>query len=172
MNRTLLLNASFEPIRVVSWRRAFLLFFQGKVEVLEAYTAEVRTVTQSFKVPAVVRLRSWVPLKIHHRGIRFSRTNIYLRDNYQCQYCAKRFSEEKLTLDHIIPVVRGGKKNWENIVTACVRCNQKKGHKNLEEVGLSLLNVPRMPKWLPGFYGTVEAANAHELWEPYLEALK
>ena len=155
-------------MRVVSWKRAFILLFQGKVEILEVYTAEIHTVSRMFKVPAVVRLRQWVPLKPLQHGIRFSRANIYLRDNFQCQYCTKRFHEDKLTLDHVVPVLRGGKKTWENIVTACVRCNQKKGHKSIEEAGFRLLNHPQMPKWLPGFYGAIQTANAPEVWERYL----
>jgi 5-methylcytosine-specific restriction endonuclease McrA len=168
MHSTLLLNAGFEPLRIVSWQRAFTLIFQGKVEILEEYVTTVHTVSRSFRVPAVIRLRRWVNLKRQTPVIRFSRANIYARDDHRCQYCQQRFSERELTLDHVVPVVRGGKKTWENIVAACIRCNQRKGDRTPEEVGLKLLRRPAMPHWLPGLIGTVRTTAAPDLWEPYL----
>jgi 5-methylcytosine-specific restriction endonuclease McrA len=164
----LLLNAGYEPLRIVSWQRAFVLVFQGKVEILEEYKLTVRTVSQQFKIPAVIRLRRWVHLKRQAPVIRFSRANLYERDEYRCQYCYKRFPEKELTLDHVVPVVRGGKKTWENIVTACIRCNQKKGDRTPEETGLKMLKKPRLPHWLPGTFGSVRAKTAPEIWFPYL----
>jgi len=165
---TLLLNAGFEPLRIIGWERAFVLIFQGKVEILEEYGAVVRSVTRQFKVPAVVRLRRWVNLKRQTPIIRFSRANIYARDEYRCQYCYQRFTERELTLDHVKPVVRGGKKTWENIVAACMRCNQKKSDRSPEEVGFKLLRAPHAPRWLPGMLGTIRHKATPELWEPYL----
>lgn len=142
MQKTLLLNAGFEPLRVVSWQRAFSLIFQGKVEILEEYGAKIHTVSEEFKVPAVIRMRRWVNLKKHAPVIRFSRANVYARDDYRCQYCYVCFSEKDLTLDHVHPVVHGGKKTWDNIVTACIRCNQKKGIAVLKKWDLLFLNNP------------------------------
>lgn len=170
MHHTLLLNASFEPLRIVSWQRAFVLIFQGKVEILEEYTSAVSTVSQKFKVPAVIRLRKWINLKRQSPVIRFSRVNIYLRDEYKCQYCYKKFGDRELTLDHVYPAVRGGRKTWENIVAACIRCNQKKGNRTPEEANLKLLNLPIIPTWLPGMFSTVKTKSAPDLWEPYLQA--
>jgi len=168
MNNTLLLNAGFEPLRVLSWQRAFVLIFQGKVEILEEYSSLVSTVSRQFKVPAVIRLRRWVNLKRQTPIIRFSRQNVYARDDYRCQYCYKKFAERELTLDHVYPAVRGGKKTWENIVSACMRCNQKKGDRTLEDSGLRLLNKPRVPNWLPGMFHTVRTKSAPDIWAPYL----
>src|ERR1044072_7615811 len=138
MQHTLLLNAGFERLRIVSWPGAFVLIFQGKVEILEEYTAAVSTVSQKYKIPAVIRLRRWIHLKRQSPVIRFSRANLYLRDEYRCQYCYKRFPDKELTLDHVVPVVRGGRKTWENIVTACIRCNQRKGDRTPEGMGVRL----------------------------------
>lgn len=168
MHSTLLLNAGFEPLRIVSWQRAFVLVFQNKVEILEEYGGTVSTVTRRFRIPAVIRLRRWVNLKRQLPMIRFSRANLYARDDYRCQYCCKRFPERELTLDHVIPAVRGGRKTWENIVTACIRCNQGKGDRTPEEANMKLLSRPHVPHWLPGMVGTIKTTTAHELWEPYL----
>jgi 5-methylcytosine-specific restriction endonuclease McrA len=165
---TLLLNAGYEPLRVVSWQRAFVLAFQGKVEVLEEYGISVSSVSRQFRIPAVVRLRRWVNLKRPGPVIRFSRQNVYARDDIRCQYCAKRFPEKELTLDHVIPAVRGGKKTWENIVTACIRCNQRKGDRTPEEANMKLLKKPHVPHWLPGMMGSIKTTSAPALWEPYL----
>lgn len=168
MQNTLLLNASFEPLRIISWQRAFVLAFQGKVEILEEYQANVRTVTREYRVPAVIRLRRWVKLARKTPMIRFSRANVYARDEYCCQYCYNRFPERDLTLDHVKPVVQGGRKTWDNIVTACVRCNQKKSDREPTEVGLRLLKRPVTPSWLPGLSGSVRIKAAPDVWRPYL----
>ena len=168
MHTTLLLNAGFEPLRIVSWQRAFTLIFQGKVEILEEYSSEVHTVTRAYRVPAVIRLRRWVNLKRSTPVIRFSRANIYARDEHRCQYCLQQFAEGQLTLDHVIPVVRGGRKTWENIVAACIRCNQRKGDRTPEEAGLRLSRRPAVPHWLPGLVGNIRTVSAPPVWEPYL----
>lgn len=168
MTHTLLLNAGFEPLRIVSWQRAFVLIFQNKVEILEEYGDCVRTVSQVYRVPAVIRLHRWVNLKRQSPVIRFSRQNVYARDEGKCQYCAKRFAEKELTLDHVWPAVRGGKRCWENMVTACVRCNQRKGDRTPEEAGMKLLRRPHVPHWLPGMVGSLKTTSAPPLWEPYL----
>lgn len=168
MQNTLLLNAGYEPLRILSWQRAFVLIFQGKVEILEEYNSSIATVSRHFKVPAVIKLRRWVNLKRQAPIIRFSRANVYARDEYRCQYCYKKYPDRDLTLDHVYPAVRGGKKTWENIVTACVRCNQRKSDRSLEEVGFKLLNHPRVPSWLPGMFHSIRTKSAPDIWAPYL----
>lgn len=165
---TLLLNASFEPLRVVHWQRAFGLLFQDKVEVLEEYGLVVHSVSRVFRIPAVIRLKRWINLKHLTPSVRFCRTNVYIRDSYCCQYCGGHFPEKDLTLDHVKPVVRGGKKSWENIVTACKRCNQRKGDSTPEEAGLTLLKPPQKPHWLPGKLGLDPRGEMPKMWEPYL----
>lgn len=122
--------------------------FLGKVEIVSTHPDRfVRTVTQRFGAPAVVRL-----LRYHRLGsqtVRFSRRNIYLRDRYHCQYCATKFSGRELTLDHVIPKAQGGKTTWDNVVAACERCNRRKGNKTPKQASMPLLNDPQRPSWLP-----------------------
>src|SRR6185312_3223975 len=113
MSHALVLNASFEPLHIVTWQRAIQLLFQGKVEVIEESEKEVHTVRLTIKVPAVLRLLQYVPLTKKKQIVRFSRANIFLRDNHACQYCGGKFNKNQLTLDHVIPIVQGGRKSWE-----------------------------------------------------------
>ena len=145
MDSTLVLNATYEPLQVVSWRRAVRMLFQGKVEVVAEYERELRSVSITIRMPSVLRLLHYVRVKPHHSRPRFSRANIYARDSHRCQYCARAFPPADLTYDHVIPVARGGQKTWENIVTCCVRCNREKGDRTPEEAGLNLLKSPRAP---------------------------
>src|SRR3954464_9654185 len=110
MSHALVLNASFEPLHVVTWQRALQLLFQGKVEVIEESDREVRTVRLTIRVPAVLRLLPYVPLTRKPGMVRFSRANIFLRDQHVCQYCNRQYGRTQLTLDHVTPIVQGGRK--------------------------------------------------------------
>src|SRR2546421_124192 len=99
MEMTLLLNATYEPLRVVNWQKAIALLWQGKVEVLEVYDREVHAVSISIKLPSVMRLLKLVRLKDVHRAVKFSRINIFTRDGYACQYCRHKFRTEELTFN-------------------------------------------------------------------------
>ena len=165
---TLLLNATYEPLRVLNWKRAITLLWQGKVEVLEVYDQEIRGVSISIKLPSVLRLLRVVRIKNWHRVVKFSRANIFLRDRNSCQYCKKRFRTEDLTFDHIVPIARGGKKNWENIVTACIKCNNKKSGRTPEEARMKLIKKPKKPNWQPSLTLTIGIRNAPESWRDYL----
>jgi len=167
MEHTLLLNATYEPLRVIHWKKAITLLCQGKVEVLAVYDREIRGVSITFRLPSVLRLLKFVRAKHAHK-IKFSRANIFARDNYTCQYCGKRFDPADLTFDHVIPVSRGGKKTWENIVTACWKCNNKKSGRTPEECGMRLLKKPEKPKWLPHITITIGIKNTPESWRDYL----
>ncbi len=145
MDSTLVLNATYEPIQIVSWRRAVRMLFQEKVEVVAEYDREIRSVSLTIRMPSVLRLLHYVKLRPHHSRVRFSRTNLYARDHHTCQYCKRRYTEAQLTYDHVIPVARGGPKTWENIVTCCVVCNRRKGNRTPEEAGLGLLKKPKAP---------------------------
>ena len=164
---TLVLNASFEPIHMVSWQRAMQLLFQGKVEVVEHSDREIRTVTVAFKIPAVLRLLKYIPLRRQEQVIRFSRANVFIRDKYTCQYCARRESKALLTLDHVIPAVQGGKKIWENIVTACRKCNQKKGGRTPSQAHMQLIAPPRRPKFLARTHLQFGIHIVPEKWKMY-----
>lgn len=168
-SHALVLNASFEPLNVVTWQRALQLLFQGKVEVIEESERQVRTVRLTVRVPAVLRLLSYVPLNPKRQIIRFSRPNVLLRDNYICQYCAKKYPARELTLDHVIPSVQGGKKQWENIVTACIRCNQKKGGRTPKQAGMHLIRKPKEPRWLPRSHVELGIRRTPENWKIYLK---
>lgn len=148
MESCLVLNATYEPIKVVDWRRAMTLWAQGKVEVLEEHDRTVRAVSFSFRLPSVVRLLHFVRLR-KRPLVQFTRANIYLRDNYTCQYCLQRFKTQDLTFDHVVPVAAGGQRGWENIVTACEPCNRRKANRTPEQAGLVLKHKPRRPLVLP-----------------------
>ena len=169
MGHALVLNASFEPLHVVSWQRAIQLLFQGKVEVIEESDWEIRTVRLTIKVPAVLRLLTYVPLAKKKQIVRFSRMNVFLRDNHICQYCGKTFPKTQLTLDHVIPLVQGGQTSWENIVTACKPCNQRKGGRTPAQAGLRLIRRPRQPLWLPTASLQLGIAKTPERWKIYLK---
>ncbi|HEY5907466.1 MAG TPA: HNH endonuclease, partial [Vicinamibacteria bacterium] len=139
MEHTLVLNATYEPLRIVSWQKAITLLFQGKVEVLAHYDREIRGVTVRVKLPSVLRLLRHVRMKRPFAEVPFSRPNVYARDDYRCQYCGDRFPTSELTFDHVIPVARAGHKGWDNIVTCCVACNRKKGDRTPEQAGMKLV---------------------------------
>jgi 5-methylcytosine-specific restriction endonuclease McrA len=172
MSHALVLNASFEPLHIVPWQKAMQLLFQGKVEVVEESDRVVRTVRQSFRIPSVLRLLEFVPLKKKQDLVRFSRINVFLRDSHTCQYCGKRYSRNQLTIDHVVPVVQGGAKSWNNIVTACKPCNQRKGGRTPEQAKMVLLHKPTRPRWLPSTtltHGNKEQSNFQPGWKVYLD---
>ena len=168
----LILNASYEPLHVVSWQRAIQLLFQGKVEVVEESEHEIRTVRITIKIPSVLRLINYIPRLSKRQVIRFSRENIFIRDNYQCQYCGKSFHKAQLTLDHVTPVVKGGGKSWENIVTSCKPCNQKKGGRTPPQAQMHLVKRPKEPQWLPRTTIQLSVSVTPEKWKLYLTRSK
>jgi len=166
MERVLLLNATYEPLRVISWKRAITLLTLDKVEVLETYDRVVRSVTLAIRLPAVVRLIHLVRFRKH--TIRFSRENIYIRDKYQCQYCASSMDAGDLTYDHVIPKSMGGKTAWENIVTCCLPCNKKKGGRTPRQARMSLISKAKRPSLHPMLMITRRIGNTPESWRAYL----
>ncbi|MEE8302056.1 MAG: HNH endonuclease [Candidatus Tectomicrobia bacterium] len=166
MENVLLLNASFEPLRVINWKRAITLMFSGKVEVLEEYTREVHSIRLTVRLPAVVRLLKLIRVK--PRGIKFSRQNIYARDRYECQYCGANPPPSELTYDHVVPRALGGQTDWTNIVTCCIPCNRRKGGKPIEHSNLRLRRKPRKPGWGPYMAITIGFRNPPEPWHDYL----
>ena len=165
--RTLLLNASYEPLRVVSWQRAVTMLLLEKVEVLENYDNVLRAATFRLHVPAVIRLRSYI--KRHKLRAALSRRNIFFRDGYKCQYCKKRFPSVELTCDHVIPRSQGGLSSWENLVAACGPCNRRKGGRTPSEARMKLSKSPLKPTSLPIEYIlNVSRDNHPTLWSQYL----
>ncbi len=167
-HRTLLLNCSFEPLKVVSWQRAMTLWCQGKVEIVSTYDREVRAVSFTFKLPSVVRMLRFVRVRYAPGYVPFTRMNIYARDGHRCQYCGQPFDSEELTFDHVIPAAQGGKRTWDNIVTACVPCNRTKDARTPEEAGMHLLGRPKKPAATPVLRVTVGLRRVPEDWRSYL----
>ncbi|GHA57722.1 HNH endonuclease [Pontibacter akesuensis] len=139
--KVLILNQDFSAIAVCTVQKAFLLVYLEKAEMIKDAENEVlRTVSISYPVPSIIRLQRYVRVPYH--GIALSRHNIMRRDNYSCQYCG---GVRNLTLDHLLPRSRGGETQWQNLVTACARCNSRKGDRTPEEAGLKLLRKPARP---------------------------
>lgn len=169
MEQILVLNSTYEPLQVISWKRAVRMLFQEKVEVVEEYEREIRSVSLSIRLPSVLRLLCYVKLKRHHHQVRFTRVNLYSRDRYCCQYCGRRFPARQLTYDHVIPVTRGGHKSWENIVTCCIRCNRKKGNLTPEEADLKPLRRPKAPYGFPHRISLLLwESKAPDSWKHYI----
>jgi 5-methylcytosine-specific restriction endonuclease McrA len=164
--RTLLLSQGYEPIKVISWQRAITLLSLGKVEVIEEYADEVRTMSLVIKVPAVVRLLR--AFRRHAKPVKFSRVNIYARDGYRCQYCGVRCGISELTYDHVIPRAKGGKTTWDNIVTCCYPCNGKKGNRTPHEAKMALRTQPTRPQWVPAVMIRVSTRSMPDAWRDYL----
>ncbi len=166
--RSLLLNASYEPLRVITWQKAIILLFKGKVEVIASHDRRIRGVRISLALPSVLRLLRRVRVARRFHQVPFSRSNIYLRDKYRCQYCANQFKASELTFDHVVPASQGGRKVWENIVTCCIQCNRKKGGKTPREAGLTLVRQPIRPSYLPAYAITFGLSDVPNSWRDYL----
>ncbi len=165
--KVLLINASYEPIHAVVWRRALKMFFLGKVEILEVYPGRViRSVSTSLALPSVVRLKHY--LRLNRRPVRFSRMNIFIRDNFCCQYCGRRFDQRELTYDHVTPRSMNGHTDWDNIVTCCHTCNKRKGGRTPRQASMHLIRRPSMPTWYHFISFTLNRMDTPESWRPYL----
>lgn len=130
----LVLNADFTPVRIhplSTWgfERVMRNVLKGRVTVLEEHDAVLRSPTMEYRPPSVVALKRFIRMP---GNAVFNRMNIFLRDDFQCQYCGNRFATRDLTFDHVIPRSRGGGTNYENIVSACGRCNAQKGNRYME----------------------------------------
>jgi 5-methylcytosine-specific restriction endonuclease McrA len=168
MTHVLLLNATYEPLRVISWQRAIRLLTLGKVEVLEETDREIRSVSFVIRLPSVVRLLRMI--RARRQPLKFSRQNIYLRDNFRCQYCGVRVSSQELNLDHVIPRSKGGTSVWENVVCSCHRCNRMKGGRTPAEAGIKLIRPPFRPQWTP-FMIEAFSPRRHKEWLPFLSGV-
>ena len=154
-----------EPLNVCTVRRAHVLVFKGKAEVVEELGKPLRSAAETFVWPHVIRLLSYVrvPKSVQRK---ISRRALFARDGWRCQYCGT--DSGKLTLDHVVPRSRGGESSWENVVTSCAPCNLRKGNRMLEEVGMRLHAPPRAPA--PALFVTLAAPRIPDRWHPYLSA--
>jgi 5-methylcytosine-specific restriction endonuclease McrA len=161
--KVLVLNSSYEPLSICNVQKAVLLLFGGKaVPVAHHPERFICTVSRSFPLPSIVRLTFFV--RVPYKSILLNRKNILLRDNFQCQYCGK--TDLPLTIDHIVPRSRGGEDSWENLITACTRCNSIKGSKTPREAGMHPLKQAIRPNNLM-FMQHLTASLSDE-WKPYL----
>lgn len=159
--KVLVLNASYEPLNICNWKRAFLLIFKGKAEQLE-HSGKV--VYRDFKVPTVIRLRKYI--KVPYKEIPLTRKNLMHRDHYTCQYCSVKTGT--LTIDHILPTSRGGTDAWDNVVACCQHCNVKKGNKTPKEANMPLSRPPRIPHGYLYFEATRLAVSKFPDWQKYI----
>jgi 5-methylcytosine-specific restriction endonuclease McrA len=165
--RSLLLNSSYEPMKIISWQKALLLWFQDKVEILEYHNLFARSARAQFQLPSVMRLKSYVRPR-SYGAVRFCRENVYIRDNFTCQYCGGKHSPKNLTLDHVIPASKRGPKSWTNVVAACKNCNQKKANHTPQAANMPLLKEPTIPNWLPSPELEMKPGNMPTTWYQYL----
>jgi 5-methylcytosine-specific restriction endonuclease McrA len=161
----LVLNQTFEPLNICRVRRAMVLIYQNKAELLENGSGMLRTIDGEYPIPSVIRLAAMIK-RPHRIQRKMTRIEIFKRDNFTCQYCGK--VSHNLTLDHVIPRSRNGQHTWENVVSACVPCNRIKAGRTPEEAGMKLRKKPVAPR--PGglFYLPSRVPEIRREWEKYL----
>jgi len=165
MGSVLVLNATYEPLNVISVRRAVVLLLKDKAELLEATDQRIRSSSVSLPAPLVIRLVYYVRIPRPLR-IPLSRHTIMLRDGFACQYCGITPHRSQLTIDHVVPKVRGGGSTWDNLVCACKRCNQAKGARTPREAGMVLRSQPGEPRYLAMVL--YDQATRPETWRRYV----
>ena len=165
MQQVLVLNASYEPLNVTTVRRAHVLVFKGKAELVEKLEEPLHSATDTYPWPHVIRLVTYVhvPRTVQRK---ISRRALFARDGWRCVYCGT--SGGRLTLDHVVPRSRGGDSVWENVVTSCAPCNLRKGNRLPEEVAMHLQRKPRPPA--PVLFIKLAAPKIPTGWQPYLNA--
>lgn len=162
MSRALVLNATYEPLSVISTRRAVVLVLKEKAEVVHEGDGELHSERLAVPVPSVIRLRRYVRVPYRAR-VPLTRRAVFVRDGHRCQYCGAAAE----SIDHVVPTSRGGDHEWENVVACCRRCNAAKEDRLLHETALRLRRTPVAPKqtmWIIVAVGRVDPA-----WEPYLD---
>ena len=164
MHQVLVLNASYEPLNVCSLRRAHVLVYKGKAELVEELDRPLRSATDTYRWPHVIRLVHYVrvPRTVQRK---ISRRALFARDGWRCVYCGT--SGGRLTLDHVIPRSKGGESSWENVVTSCAPCNLRKGNRLLAEVEMVLRISPRPPA--PVVFIRLATTTIPPGWHPYLQ---
>jgi len=177
----LVLNRHYQPVHVTTVKRALSLLYQGVAKAVDAQYRvyefsdwaalsaaghdTIHTISRPIRVPRVLLLSAYEYLP---KGrVRFSRLNIYARDNDTCQYCRRQLPRSELNLDHVVPRSQGGRTSWENVVCSCVPCNLKKGGRTPDQAGMKLARPPVRPRWTPFLRGPVRRVTYRE-WLPFL----
>ena len=164
-NKVLLLNNSYEPISVITAKKAIIMYFLDKVDVVKKSKIVINSLYLKFNIPEVIKLKNYIYIK--HSKIPLTRKNILKRDNNTCQYCGKNKSE--ITIDHILPKDKGGNDSWNNLVVACKRCNMIKGNYLLKDIDMKLIRKPFEPTKI--IYLQNVGKN-NKSWHPYLYLTK
>jgi len=162
----LILTPWFAAHQSVAWQKSIAMDYTGEIDVLERYDETVSSPTVTIRIPAVGRLVKALPRV--KRNVKFSRANVYQRDDETCQFCGRKRPKVGLNYDHVVPRSKGGKTTWENIVTACKHCNTKKDNRTPKEAGMRLLREPARPHALPLTPLFVLPKRVPKLWLPYL----
>lgn len=165
MEMVLLLSRSYEPISIIRWQKAISMLFLNKVEVIEEYNSYVHSTSITLKIPSVVRLLNY--FKRPYRRVKFNKANVLIRDGWKCCYCGKGLSNKDFTYDHVIPRSRGGRTDFENVVSCCVECNTKKGDYLPHEVGFNLRKRPVRPDWTMMFSAILSRKNIPSEWKNF-----
>jgi len=160
----LVVNQNYEPLNICRVRRAVVLLYQGKAEMLENGSGFIHSANHVFPLPSVIRLdymikRPWLERKL-------TRLEVFNRDQYTCQYCGRQ--THQLTLDHIIPKHQGGEHIWGNVVSACIPCNRRKAGRTPEQAGMRLLHHPTHPRSKTPFYIPYHYLQTQSEWQKYL----
>jgi 5-methylcytosine-specific restriction endonuclease McrA len=181
----LLLNRYFAPVSVSTAQRALVLLYGGSAHAMDVdgetydfgrwvslpvrqHDDELPIVGGVLRVPRVLHLLRYD--RSPQMTVRLTRRNLMLRDQHQCQYCARRPNARDLNVDHVLPRSRGGNDSWENLVISCRACNLKKGRRTPQEAGMSLLRTPRRPRWSTRAHILLSASQPFSEWEPFLKA--
>jgi 5-methylcytosine-specific restriction endonuclease McrA len=159
----LVLNQNYEPLNVCRVRRAVVLVYQGKAEMLEDGSGFVHSAAQAFSVPSVIRLSNMIRRPRPKR--RLTRYEVFSRDHHVCQYCGQE--GRQLTIDHVIPRHQGGEHTWENVVSACIPCNRRKAGRTPEQAGMKLAHLPAPPRDGLPFY-IPQNLRSQAQWQRYL----
>lgn len=163
--KTLKLDSSYRPIQVIDIYEAFSMIYTERANLVEVYDNKfIRSVSESYPMPSVISINRYV--NFSKITLNCNKNNVFWRDSYTCQYCGRHFPENYLTLDHVTPRSKGGPKSWENIVTACKKCNQIKGNQLPREAGMIPINFPKHPS--SHIFHTVRRELVHNKWLPYL----
>jgi len=183
----LVLNQTYVPIHIVSWKKGLSLVYTEKCIALDREFLRYETFdewihfsyqnrneypiihTSRYGVAVPEIIASITFNKLPRREVKFSRQNIFSRDGFKCVYCGSKYKKEDLTFDHIVPKSRGGRNSWENTVTSCFRCNQKKADKSLKEAGMSLKTTPSKPKWIGPIHSYDPNTHPCKSWKHFMD---
>ncbi|MBT4485453.1 MAG: HNH endonuclease [Candidatus Latescibacteria bacterium] len=160
----LLLNQNYTPLTTCSARRAIIMVWLGKAEIVESTGLVVRSVTMTFDIPAIIRLLMYVGIS-YKWNIQLTKQNILRRDHKTCQYCGE--NDGPMTVDHIIPRSHGGEETWGNLVCACSACNNKKGNRTPQTAGMILIKQPKKPNIRTFLFHN--KGHIHSTWRTYLK---